>query len=442
MIRTVRRSLIAAATAALIAASSIVGAPAARAEVDVYSTPGSHHVNGRDWRTTCEPYSATVRCRTEIRATVISYDAATARFSQKTDWAFNNLTYQPSSWAIWKGNPLAVPGSWTAPDGRQWITECNTAATGRNGCRSYAKVSVAHHQASSDQYLVSSLWVFNNIVRFTPGTMPDLTSPVTIPDDRLRACVTETLQGAPATPATLAGLHFLRCEADDLTGLEHAVNLTNLHLSGSYTDLTPISGLGKLYQLTLHDNAQLRDLRPLAGLTGLAHLTLRATAVTDFSPLTRVAPLDVFTVESATLTSLGAAVGGPNLRVFTGDGSPRLTDVSALATATGLETISLKGTGVAALPSLAKLPRLTTLAVEGSKLASLAPVAGHPTLREVFFDSTPVTDVSPLVSVPKLRLIFAFDNSVTNWTVLKPKFDAGGLQIFWFAPSDGYTPPW
>lgn len=44
--------------------------------------------------------------------------------------------------------------------------------------------------------------------------------------------------------------------------------------------------------------------------------------------------------------------------------------------------------------------------------------------------------------MPKLAVIFAHDVNVANWTVLKPKFDAGGLQIFWKAPSDGYDPPW
>ena len=41
--------------------------------VDIYLTPGTHHVNGRTWRTTCEPYSTTRRCRTEIKATTVSY---------------------------------------------------------------------------------------------------------------------------------------------------------------------------------------------------------------------------------------------------------------------------------------------------------------------------------------------------------------------------------
>jgi len=52
--------------------------------VDVYTTPGTHSVNGREWRTTCEPYSQTRRCRTEIKATQVS--EISGRFVSKTDW--------------------------------------------------------------------------------------------------------------------------------------------------------------------------------------------------------------------------------------------------------------------------------------------------------------------------------------------------------------------
>src|SRR5690606_20558620 len=40
-------------------------------QVDLYSTPGYHDVNGRRWFTICEPYSQTVRCRTSIMATTV-----------------------------------------------------------------------------------------------------------------------------------------------------------------------------------------------------------------------------------------------------------------------------------------------------------------------------------------------------------------------------------
>lgn len=139
-------------------------------EADVYTTPGTHNVGGRQWRTECEPYSQTTRCRTEIMATVVSY--ANGTYTSKTDWAFNNLTYLPMmTRAEWKSNPLGFNGSWTATDGRQWRTECDTAATGRGGCRSFALVKgVVHSTAKSGggyTYHREDTWLFNNMVRFS-----------------------------------------------------------------------------------------------------------------------------------------------------------------------------------------------------------------------------------------------------------------------------------
>ncbi|AQP43624.1 LamG-like jellyroll fold domain-containing protein [Tessaracoccus flavus] len=135
--------------------------------VDVYSTPGFHNVNGRMWYTECEPYSQTTRCRTEIWSTTVH--RVDGRFVQVTGWHFNNLTYLPRmTREQWSANPLGVPGEWTS-QGRSWRTECDTPATGQNGCRSYIWTSYVGSTLASDGRWVHSVkegWVFNNIVRF------------------------------------------------------------------------------------------------------------------------------------------------------------------------------------------------------------------------------------------------------------------------------------
>lgn len=116
-----------------------VTAPAANAEVNVYTTPGEHTVAGRQWRTWCEPYSQTARCTTQLKVA--------------GEWTFNNLTYLPSPRSLWKGNPLAEPG-YHRVNSRNWFTECDTPRTGRNGCRSYIDASGRGN------------YVFNNLVQF------------------------------------------------------------------------------------------------------------------------------------------------------------------------------------------------------------------------------------------------------------------------------------
>lgn len=143
---------------------------------DVYSVEGTHSFNGRQWRTTCEPYSQTYRCRTEIHATTVVNEGG--KLVKTTGWTFNNLTYLPSRRELWRSNPLGnyakqaaggTTGTWTS-DGRNWRVECDTATSGRNGCRTYIRARfVASTQAANGTwtYAMTEGWVFNNIVRFT-----------------------------------------------------------------------------------------------------------------------------------------------------------------------------------------------------------------------------------------------------------------------------------
>ncbi|MDO5735586.1 MAG: pullulanase-type alpha-1,6-glucosidase [Propionibacteriaceae bacterium] len=140
-------------------------------QTDLYSTPGYHNVNGRQWFTTCEPYSQTVRCRTSIWATQVTFSNGT--YQPRTGWYFNNMTYLPyMKRSQWVGNPLGQAGEWTATDGRKWRTECDTPVTGGNGCRSWAWAGfiASKFDAKGNRvYYGTSGWVFNNIVRFKAG---------------------------------------------------------------------------------------------------------------------------------------------------------------------------------------------------------------------------------------------------------------------------------
>ncbi|AQP43751.1 C40 family peptidase [Tessaracoccus flavus] len=147
--------------------------PAQAADTDVYTVPGHHLVNGRYWQTECEKYSSTVvRCSTEIWAKkVVQHNG---RYVSHEGWVFNNLTYLPSNRGDWTGNPLATPGTWKGDDGRSWRTECDTDATGRNGCRTYV-VTTALSQ-TYDGIVSSKTWAVNNIVQFATSTKPAVTT--------------------------------------------------------------------------------------------------------------------------------------------------------------------------------------------------------------------------------------------------------------------------
>ncbi|WP_158600453.1 alpha/beta hydrolase-fold protein [Tessaracoccus antarcticus] len=143
------------------------GAPSG-GQTDLYSTPGLHHVNGRWWFTQCEDYSRTIRCRTEIWATQMSWTGG--KLMKQNGWFFNNLTYLPRmKRQQWAGNPLGFTGAWTSADGRMWRTECDTPRTGGNGCRSSIRtrtVVASQTPGGGYSYTMEWTWVVNNIVRF------------------------------------------------------------------------------------------------------------------------------------------------------------------------------------------------------------------------------------------------------------------------------------
>ena len=167
------RKFAATATAAVVMMAG--GAVVAQADgtPSVYDTPGGQISGGRLWNTTCEKYSSNVvRCRAEIWATTVRY--VNGRYVQEKRWVFNNLSYLPSPRASWANNNLgrSNPG-WTS-GGRQWKTECDTATTGRGGCRSYVLSDVVRASRTSSGWVYSKKkeWVFNNLVLFSSSSIP------------------------------------------------------------------------------------------------------------------------------------------------------------------------------------------------------------------------------------------------------------------------------
>ena len=114
---------------------------------------------------------------------------------------------------------------------------------------------------------------------------------VNIPDRNLRRAIEQIhgkARGADITVTdmqTLAALYATSENIRNLTGLEAAINLTELRLVGNnITDISLLARLTKLRQLWLDDNS-ISDISPLAGLINLSELRLKNNAISDISPL-------------------------------------------------------------------------------------------------------------------------------------------------------------
>ncbi len=172
------------------------------------------------------------------------------------------------------------------------------------------------------------------------------TSFVNLPDTNLSAKITETFgkpTGASITVTdmlTLKSLTANNASISDLTGLQHASNLTTLMLDGNnLSNIDPLTGLTQLTTLSL-DNNNLSDITPLVELTQLESLSLENNKLSEVAPLVEL-------TELKTLRLRGNLLSYPSLNTDIPAMQSREVDVVA-DTRTPTKLINVPGTpGVA-----------------------------------------------------------------------------------------------
>ena len=155
---------------------------------------------------------------------------------------------------------------------------------------------------------------------FLLAPLPVFAQPVHIPDPNLRAAISEELDGAPITRHAIGQLRELAVGEKgitDLTGLEHATNLTYLGIYGNpITDLTPIAGLTKLNTIYMWETA-VSDLTPLQNLTQLRNLQAPYCGeIVDISPLANLTQLEKIDLVANKIVDISPLAGLTKLRVL------------------------------------------------------------------------------------------------------------------------------
>ena len=141
----------------------------------------------------------------------------------------------------------------------------------------------------------------------------DIAAPVSIPNAALANLVRTALGLAADATITTADMQRLtslggsaarRLRINDLTGLEHATNLTSLTLSrNNISDLLPLSNLMNLTTLALSRNS-ISNLSPLSGLTGLTTLNLKQNSISNLSPLSNLMSLTTLGLKNNNITDI------------------------------------------------------------------------------------------------------------------------------------------
>ena len=243
----------------------------------------------------------------------------------------------------------------------------------------------------------------NNAPPDTPFTPPPDTSPeVSIPDDNLRQAIRSALglaEGDTITQQKMAGLTSLsapQSKLSDLTGLEHATNLTQLWLIGnSISDISVLSGLTNLTHLELANNS-ISDISAVAGLTNLTFLGVYFNnSIIDISAVAGLTNLTFLVFLDNSIIDISAVAGLTNLTELWLSGN-NISDISAVAGLTNLTTLYLTDNSISDISAVSGLTNLTELWIWGNSISDVTPLENLTALTSLKLTGNPIADLAPL----------------------------------------------
>ena len=188
---------------------------------------------------------------------------------------------------------------------------------------------------------------------------------VRMPDANLAAAVRNALDLGPNARITKQAMQRLTVliagdsEISDLTGLEHATQLTGLHL---------------------YDN-QIRNVSPLAELTKLKELSLSGNQISNIRPLSGLKQLELLHLSGNKINNAG---------------------VRLLTPLKQLRELALAWNQIGNITPLAKLTKLERLTLNRNKIRDVSPLAKLVNLQALYLAENPIQDFSPLASLTKL----------------------------------------
>ena len=258
-------------------------------------------------------------------------------------------------------------------------------------------------------FLIFAVCVFYSSM---PATVFGQT-PIEMPDTVLASVVRDALGlGATAPITDMAMLNLTQLDAtspepaddkiSDLTGLEHATNLTLLELWGnSVTDISPLSDLTNLDWLALNNNTII-DVRPLAKLTNLTVLALSDNSISDLRPLSNLTSLATFQLINNQVSDVRPLAKLTSLTVLDLERN-LISDVRPLVNLTSLITLSLHANSLTDVSALSGLTNLTHLDLGSNSLSDLNPLSGLTTLEQLDLGSNSLSDLNPLLNLTNLE---------------------------------------
>ena len=262
--------------------------------------------------------------------------------------------------------------------------------------------------------------------------------PVHFQDEILRRAVEQKLGISNPTSTdmlNLKELHFNHIR--NLTGLEHAKNLTSFYMSGnkymrvnkprssfdisvlssltnlkiltlqncSIEDISALSSLKKLETLNLNNNNISGDLSALFSLINLKSLSLSRNRINDISHLSslrNLRTLDLYTNQISDISALSPLVKLESLSL---ERNQKIRDINALSSLINLNVLSLSFNSIEDVSALSSLTDLTTLRLYDNKIRDISAFSSLRNLKYLSLRHNFVKDASVLSSLPQLQSV-------------------------------------
>ena len=225
---------------------------------------------------------------------------------------------------------------------------------------------------------------------------------VWMPDPHLRQTVRVALELPDEVPLTqpvmnqLTELEASEDQITDLTGLEHAINLTWLNLGvNEIRDISPLAGLIRLEALWIYVNP-LSDITPLASLVNLKTLDLGVCQIANIRPLANLRNLEILRLDNNDLIEDIAPLSNLMMLTELGLTENRIADIRPLANLGNLEILRLHYNQIQDITPLANLTRLSELWLTSNRIEDISPLEKLTLLEELRIQGNPIIDYSPL----------------------------------------------
>ena len=318
-----------------------------------------------------------------------------------------SVRYAASKAAL-AGNGVA----WTPISDSGTATISHTVPSLTNGARYYFQIRAASANGDGPP---------SNVATTRLATSP--TAVVAINDGGLRNALEQSLGVAPGAVitqldlATLESLFAASVGISDLTGLEHAINLTRLGLlDNAISDISALGSLQSLTSLDLAGNA-ISDISELGSLESLTSLRLFHNTISDVSALGSLESLTSLKLSNNAISDV-SALGALELLTSLDLAHNTISDVSALGSLESLTRLDLSYNTISDVSALGALKSLTDLRLLYNTISDVSELRSLESLTFLDLSHNTISDASALRSLASLTGLSLGDNAISDVSAL------------------------